>query len=440
MTPVGICRRTRSRASAKSRVAGTTMATPSGTGASSSTRTKRSSMIRPALTSRIDALLEGIDADARDGIDENLVRPVAQLEIGGGDVLDHVGDLAVWHRRTQNFAELGALVGATADRHLVVLLAVLLDPEDADVPDVMVTAGIDAAGDVDVQPSEVASQIEILEAARDLLGHRNRARVGQAAVVETGAGYDVGDEIDVGRGDPDFVERAPQRRKIALGNVRKRQILLVADANLSETVALGEIGDGIHLPRGGIARRPSFGLERERHDGIAGELVVGDRIVEPNAETVVRARLRQLRRIILQRLVVGIAESRRNIGDHGGVERERAVLDRLPLLLDLARKFLRAELVDQDLDACLVDVVAPAVLVVGAHDRFDVAEQITLGQEGFDSLAEEGSASEPAAYHHLEAGLAGSVAVHVQADVVNLHRGAIMRRRGKRNLELSRQE
>jgi len=30
--------------------------------------------------------------------------------------------------------------------------------------------------------------------------------------------------------------------------------------------------------------------------------------------------------------------------------------------------------------------------------------------------------------------------VHVQADVVNLHRGAIMRGRGKRNLELSRQE
>src|SRR5215469_13034595 len=267
MTPVGACRRTRSRASAKSRAAGKTTATPSRTGASSSTRTKRSSMTRPALTSRIDALLEWIDADARDGIDENLVRPLAQLEIGGGDVLDHIGDLAVRHRRPKDLAELGALVGTAADRHLVVFLAVLLDAEDADVPDVMVTAGVDAAGDVDVQPSEVASQIESLEAARDLLGHRDRARVGQAAIVETGAGDDVGDEIDVGRGDPDFVECPPQRRKVALGNVRKRQILLVADANLSETVALGEIGDGIHLPRGGIARRPSFGLERERHDG-----------------------------------------------------------------------------------------------------------------------------------------------------------------------------
>src|SRR5262249_1498901 len=117
MTPVGICRRTRSRASANTRFAGTRTAPPSGTGASSSTRTKRSSMIRPALTSRIDALLERIDADARDGIDENLVRPLAQLAIGGGDVLDHVGDLAVRHGRTQNLAELGALVRGATDRH-----------------------------------------------------------------------------------------------------------------------------------------------------------------------------------------------------------------------------------------------------------------------------------------------------------------------------------
>src|SRR5262245_8965994 len=124
-------------------------------------------MMRPALTSRIDALLARIDADARDGIDEKLVRPLAQLEIGGGDVLDHVGDLAVRHRRTQNLAELGVLVGAAADRHLVIFLAVLLDAEDANVTDVMVTAGVDAAGDVDVQPSEIAGQIEIPEAARN---------------------------------------------------------------------------------------------------------------------------------------------------------------------------------------------------------------------------------------------------------------------------------
>src|SRR5262249_6676281 len=190
MTPVGAWRNTSSRASAKSRVAGKIMLTPSGTGASSSTRTKRSSAMRPALTSGIDPLLERLDADALDGIDEKLVRPRAQLKIGGGDILDHVGDLAIGHRRPPTRPQLGILVGAAADGDLVILLAVLLDAKNADVADVMVPAGIDAAGDIDVQPAEIARQIEIAEAAGDLLRHRNRACVGQAAIVEAGAGDD----------------------------------------------------------------------------------------------------------------------------------------------------------------------------------------------------------------------------------------------------------
>src|SRR5262249_27855227 len=165
MTPVGAWRNTSSRASAKSRVAGKITLTPSGTGASSSTRTKRSSAMPPALTSGIDPLLERLDADALDGIDEKLVRPRAQLEIGGGDVFDHVGDLTIGHRRPQNRAQLGVLVGAAAEGHLVVLLAVFLDAKDADVTDVMVATGIDAPGDIDVQPAEIAREIETAEAA-----------------------------------------------------------------------------------------------------------------------------------------------------------------------------------------------------------------------------------------------------------------------------------
>src|SRR5882724_3125549 len=112
MTPVGACRSTSSRASARSRAAGRITGTPSGTGASSRTRTKRSSTMRPDLTSGIDPLLEGVDADAADRVDEQLVRALAQFQVSGGDVLDHIGDLAVRHRRPQNLAELGILAGA----------------------------------------------------------------------------------------------------------------------------------------------------------------------------------------------------------------------------------------------------------------------------------------------------------------------------------------
>jgi len=83
----------------------------------------------------------------------------------GGDVFDHVGDLTIGHRRPQNRAQLGVLVGAAAEGHLVVLLAVFLDAKDADVTDVMVATGIDAPGDIDVQPAEIAREIETAEAA-----------------------------------------------------------------------------------------------------------------------------------------------------------------------------------------------------------------------------------------------------------------------------------
>ena len=71
----------------------------------------------------------------------------------------------VGHRRTDQRAERGVLVGAAAERDLIELLAVLLDAENADVADVMMAAGIDAAGNVDVQPAEIARQIEVAEAA-----------------------------------------------------------------------------------------------------------------------------------------------------------------------------------------------------------------------------------------------------------------------------------
>src|SRR5262245_15947042 len=192
-----------------SRADGRMTGTPAGTGASSSTRTNRSSTMRPALTSGIDALLERLDAEALDGLDEVLVRPLAQLEIGGGNVLDHVGDLAVRHSGAENGAEPRGVVGPAADRHLVKFLAVLLDAEDADMADMVVAAGVDAARDVDVQPPEAAGEVEILEAARDLLGDRDGARVGEAAIVEAGTGDDVGDEPDIGRGEAD---RSEERR------------------------------------------------------------------------------------------------------------------------------------------------------------------------------------------------------------------------------------
>ena len=127
------------------------------------------------------------------GIDEQFVRPLAQLDIGRGDILDDVGHLRVGHRRTDQRAELGILVGLAAERDLIEFLAVLLDAENADMADMVMAAGIDAAGNIDVQPAKIARQVVVAEAARDLLRDRDRARVGEAAIIEARAGDDVGE-------------------------------------------------------------------------------------------------------------------------------------------------------------------------------------------------------------------------------------------------------
>src|SRR5580658_4544320 len=198
-TPSEPSRRISVSASAKNRFADTMTGTRSGTGASSATRTKRSSTIWPFSTSGIDALPERLDAGALDRVDEQLVGPLPQFEIGRGDVLDHVGDLRIGHGRADQRAKRGVLVGLAAKRDLIKLLAVLLDAENADMADMVMPAGIDAAGNVDVQPAEVARQVAVAEAARDFLRDRDRTRIGEAAVIEARAGDDVGHQVDVQR-------------------------------------------------------------------------------------------------------------------------------------------------------------------------------------------------------------------------------------------------
>src|SRR5215472_3520256 len=104
-------RRINASASARKRCAGTMIGTRSGIGSSGPTRTWRSSTMRPFSMSGIDAVPEWFDAGALERIDKQLIAARAQRQIGGGDVLDHVGDLGVGHSRADQRAELGMIVG-----------------------------------------------------------------------------------------------------------------------------------------------------------------------------------------------------------------------------------------------------------------------------------------------------------------------------------------
>src|SRR5215204_5109926 len=98
-----------------------------------------------SLNSGIDSLLEGLGADAPISVDEALA-VTAIVEIGRDHGVDRLDHLVGRHCRPEDRADRGlAEVDVAAQAQLVELDPVLVDAEDADVADVMMAAGIDAA-------------------------------------------------------------------------------------------------------------------------------------------------------------------------------------------------------------------------------------------------------------------------------------------------------
>src|SRR5437870_3159908 len=105
--------------SSRNRAAGTRIAPSPGSSAPSGTWTNRSAAIFPSLTSGINPLPEWFDAEPLHRINEQFVGARAQGKIGFDNVLDHISDVDVRHRRSDQGAHLGILVGAAADGDLV---------------------------------------------------------------------------------------------------------------------------------------------------------------------------------------------------------------------------------------------------------------------------------------------------------------------------------
>src|SRR5574337_2044883 len=150
------------------------------------------------LLTAIDPLLERMNAEAVHRIDEALVR-MPMFDVGLDEPLDHVGHFGGGEGRADDLAKRRVIALGAADRDLVPLLAILVDAEDADVADVVVAAGVHAAGDVDVDVADVVQVVEVIEALLDRLRDRNALRIGERAEVAAGAADDVGQQADVRR-------------------------------------------------------------------------------------------------------------------------------------------------------------------------------------------------------------------------------------------------
>src|SRR6185295_9628337 len=128
---------------------------------------------RPLISLAIDLFLEGLHPDTLHDVDEPLHLAVAVFEVTLDQLLDHVRHIGAGERRAEDLAKGGigaAVMGLpliAADLDLVPLLAVLIDAEDADVADVMMAAGVHAAGDVEVELADVEEMVEVVEAALD---------------------------------------------------------------------------------------------------------------------------------------------------------------------------------------------------------------------------------------------------------------------------------
>src|SRR4026208_1414607 len=114
--------------------------------------------------------------------------PTAALPPGGppdvrlGEGVACVRHFVTGKTRPENGADRGALARGAAERDLVELLAFLIEPQNPEVADMMMAAGVDAAGDVDLEGPDLMLAFEIGEAPGDRLRNRNGTRRRQRAV------------------------------------------------------------------------------------------------------------------------------------------------------------------------------------------------------------------------------------------------------------------
>ena len=180
---------------------------------------------------------------------------------------------------------------------------------------------------------------------------------------------------------------------------------------------LREICHQIDLRRRRIAGNAAAWFQADRRDRIAGLLVCGDILIDPER----KVRIRQVQ------FVAGLLVERR-VGEKFGdprqlgnrrVEVQLLYMDKF--FLDLAGIFFLAEFVDEDLDPSLVLVVAPAVAVVDAQAGLGIADQVLSRDEVADFRSDHRGAAHAAADEEFRAQFARVIVDQLDTDIVQAH-------------------
>src|SRR5471032_2881540 len=139
----------------------------------------------------IYVFLERRQAQALGRVDEAFVF-VAVAHIDLQQTRDDFRHLQGGERWSDDLADGGVVALRPADRHLIPFAAILVDAENADAAHVMVAAGIDTAGNVQLDFADVVLEVDIVETFGNRGGDRQRLGVGQRAEIAAGAADHVG--------------------------------------------------------------------------------------------------------------------------------------------------------------------------------------------------------------------------------------------------------
>ena len=206
-------------------------------------------------------------------------------------------------------------------------------------------------------------------------------------------------------------------------------------AQLVEAVGFGEVCHQADLVRRGVARNTARRLEADDNRLVARLLVRGSVLVRPHREV----RIAAVIAFGKARLEAGICEERGNALQFRSRRLQPQRQDMRELFLHLPAVFVRADLVNEDLDPRLVLVVAAAVAVVDAKAGLGVAHHLQRGHEIADHRRDHRGAAHAAADVEARADFACVVLHDLDADIMQPHRRAVGIAGDHRDLELARQ-
>ncbi|RMU71751.1 hypothetical protein ALP24_05638 [Pseudomonas syringae pv. aptata] len=387
----------------------------------------------------IDALLERVNANTLVGVDETLVfGPFFNVDVD--QLLDHVRHRLLRKGGAENLAQARVTAGAAAKRDLIELFTFLVHAQHADMADMVVPAGVHAAGDIQVQLADIEQVVQIVETTLDGFGDRDRLGIGQRAEITARAADDVGQKANVRCGKTIVAQLVPQGEQLTLLDIGKDDVLLVRGAQLTEAVAIGQVGDGVQLLVGHIARSDASWLERQGHGNVARLLVRQHIALTPASEAGMLSIQRcQFSVLIAECLVLRVDEVPGHALHFGFGQGGLTATQVSHFSVDLGGKYFRGQRLDQNLDSRLVLVVATAIAVVDPQDGVQVAQQVLPRQELIDEGADDRCTAKAATHQNAEAQLARFVAQWLEADVMHFDGCAVTGRTIDRNLELTRQ-